>query len=182
MLKIGIITASTRGDRLGSQVADSVYEYAKSRNDQDVEYVAVDIKDFPLPLLGTTPTEEEGATIGRWSQTMKDLDGYIVVTPEYNRAVPGAYKNAIEYLQPEVANKVSAFVGYGGLGATRSIDQLRLISAEQQMATVKTTVNYLLAIDFENFSTFKPGPFHINNLEPMFAQLLSWSKAFQTIR
>ena len=32
------------------------------------------------------------------------------------------------------------FVGYGGVGGTRAVEQLRLIAAELQMATVRTQV------------------------------------------
>ena len=182
MLKIGIITASARDERLGDQVSKWILDYAESRNDEGVTYTAVDIKDFDLPFLGTKPTEAELATIKRWSETMAGFDGYVIVTPEYNRAVPGTFKNASDYLKPELENKVVGFVGYGGLGATRAIDSLRLISAEQQLASVKTTVNFLLAVDFENFKTFNPGPFHQTNAKAMFDQLLLWGKALQTVR
>lgn len=182
MLKIGIITASVREGRLGNQVTDWVLDFANARKDEGVTYESVDLKDYRLPLLGVTPTEEEGATIQKWSEKIASFDGYVIVVPEYNRAIPGAFKNAWDYLQPQLHNKAIAFVGYGGLGATRSIDQLRLAAGEQHLASVRTTVNFLLAVDFENFSTFKPGPFHANNANPMLDQLILWSNALKAIR
>jgi hypothetical protein len=36
--------------------------------------------------------------------------------------------------------------------------------------------------DFENFSTFKPTEMQAASVEPMFDQLIAWSKAMQTVR
>jgi len=49
MLRIGIITGSTRPNRKSPAVATWVLEIARKRN--DAEYELVDIKDFELPLL-----------------------------------------------------------------------------------------------------------------------------------
>jgi NAD(P)H-dependent FMN reductase len=49
MLKVGIITGSTRPNRESLEVAKWVLETAKKRNDAD--YVLVDIKDLDVPLL-----------------------------------------------------------------------------------------------------------------------------------
>jgi hypothetical protein len=39
-----------------------------------------------------------------------------------------------------------------------------------------------LFTDFENFSTFKPGPQHRQNLETMLDQLVAWGGAMKTRR
>src|SRR5207245_8801779 len=49
MLKVGIITGSTRPNRKSLDVAKWVLEAARKRS--DAEYELVDIKDFDLPLL-----------------------------------------------------------------------------------------------------------------------------------
>jgi NAD(P)H-dependent FMN reductase len=49
MLKIGIITGSTRPNRKSLDVAKWVLEIASRRNDAEVELV--DIKDFELPMV-----------------------------------------------------------------------------------------------------------------------------------
>src|SRR5207245_5349858 len=49
MLKVGIITGSTRPNRKSADVAKWVLEAARKRS--DAEYELVDIKDFELPLL-----------------------------------------------------------------------------------------------------------------------------------
>lgn len=181
-MKIGIVLGSVRDARNGKQVADWVVDYAKSRNDEGVEYELIDIKSFDLPLLGTDASAEQGADIQRFSETMAACDGYVFVTPEYNRSVPGVFKNALDYLQPELHNKAVGYVAYGGLGGLASIESLRLINAEQELASVRTMVTFSLMADFENMSVFKPNDYHVANANGMFTQLLNWSKALKTIR
>jgi NAD(P)H-dependent FMN reductase len=62
------------------------------------------------------------------------------VTPEYNHSFPAALKNAIDFLFREWNDKAAGFVGYGGLGAARAVEQLRPVLAEVKVATVRTQV------------------------------------------
>ena len=80
---------------------------------------------------------------------MASFDGYIFITPEYNHAIGGALKNALDFLNPELNNKAAGFVGYGSLGGTRAHENLRLILGELQVADVRTAVTFSLMSDFE---------------------------------
>jgi NAD(P)H-dependent FMN reductase len=77
------------------------------------------------------------------------FDAYIFVTAEYNHGIPGALKNAIDFLFMEWNNKVAGFVSYGGVGGVRAVEQLRLVIAELKVATVRTQVQLSLYTDFE---------------------------------
>ena len=46
-------------------------------------------------------------------------------------------KNAIDYLYAEWNNKAVGFVSYGNAGGARSVEHLRLVSGEPQMADVR---------------------------------------------
>lgn len=181
-MKIAIVIGSIREDRVGKQVGDWVESFANARGDEGVTYEVVDLKNYDLPLLGTVPTPAQGEAIHAWSTKMAEFDGYVFVTPEYNRVLPGAFKNALDYLQPELHNKAVGYVGYGGLGGLSSIQSLRLINAEQELASVRTMVTFSLMSDFENMSTFKPADYHEVNANKMLDQLLAWSNALQTVR
>jgi len=184
MLKIGIIIGSTRPGRNAEQVAKWVYELASKRN--DAEYELVDLKDYNLPLLD----EPYPASLGRymnahtkaWAEKIKSLDAFIFVNGEYNHSLPGALKNAIDYLYAEWNNKAAGFVSYGSAGGARAVEHLRLIMGELQVADVRTQVLLSLFTDFENFSVFKPAALHENNLNTMLDQLISWGTALKTIR
>lgn len=181
-MKLGIVVGSVREGRNGIQVGKFIQEAAVARNTEGVEFELVDLKEFNLPLLGTTPTEAQGASIEAWSKKMASFDGYVFVTPEYNRALGGAFKNALDYLKPEVANKAVGFVSYGGLGGSFAIASLRGIVAELQLASVRTMVTFSLMTDFENFSVFKPADFHMANVNGMLDEVISWSKALKSVR
>ena len=84
----------------------------------------------------------------------------IFVTPEYNHGIPGALKNAIDFLFREWNNKAAGFISYGSAGGARAVEQLRLVMAEVQIATIRNQVLLSLFTDFENFSVFKPAPQH----------------------
>jgi NAD(P)H-dependent FMN reductase len=94
-----------------------------------------------------------------WSAKIDSFDAYIFVTAEYNYGIPGALKNAIDFLFKEWNNKVAGFVSYGGAGGVRAVEQLRLVMAELKVATVRTQVQLSLYTGFENFTKFKPAPF-----------------------
>lgn len=186
IMKIGIISGSVREGNNATAVSEWVLDFATKRGDEGVEYELINLADYELPLLGAKlpaeSAEKAGAAIKAWSDKIASLDAYIFVTPEYNHAVGGALKNALDYLRPEVANKAAAMVGYGSLGGARAHENLRVILAEMSMATVRTTTNFSLMTDFENMSVFKPADYHATNANGMLNELILWSKAFQTIR
>lgn len=181
-MKIGILIGSVREQRNGAAVAKWTYEYALSRKDEGIDYELVDLKDYDLPFLGLTPTAAQGAAIKAWSEKIASLDAIVLVTPEYNHAMPGTLKNALDFLKPELADKVVGFVGYGGLGAARSIEHARNSLTTQDVATVNPTVNLSIITDFKNMSEFTPAAFHEGELKALFDKLIQWSKAFATIR
>ncbi|MEC5423926.1 NAD(P)H-dependent oxidoreductase [Virgibacillus sp. C22-A2] len=185
MLKIGIVLGSVRQGRNGEAVANWTYDFATKRND-DVEYEVVDLVDYNLPMLGAAVPEaaqqEAEAAIKGWSEKIASFDGFIFIAPEYNHAVGGAFKNALDYLKPEVSNKAAGFVGYGSLGGTRAHENLRLILGELQVADVRAAVNFSLMTDFENMSVFKPADYHAANANEMLDQVISWSGALKKVR
>lgn len=134
--RIGIIMSTTREGRFGEVPARWVLDVASRRTDLDFEIV--DLRDYPLPLLGGTDSSEAAE---RWSRKMDELDGYLFVTAEYNHSVSGALKNALDHAYPEFNKKPAAFVGYGGVGGARAVEQLRLICIELQMAPTRTAVH-----------------------------------------
>ena len=158
MIRIAIIIGSTRPGRKGEAVAKWVYEIAQKRS--DAEFELVDIKDFNLPLLDEPMSPMMGQYTHQhtktWSAKIASFDAYVFVTPEYNHATSGALKNAIDFLYHEWVNKVAGFVGYGGAGGARAVEQLRLVMAEVQVATVRNQVLLSMFTDFENFSVFQP--------------------------
>ena len=184
MVKIAIVVGSTRPGRNGDAVARWVHDQAVRRT--DAQFELVDIAAYDLPLLDE-PVPPSMGRYGkphtqRWAAKVAEFDGYVFVTPEYNHGPSAALKNALDYLYAEWNNKAAGFVGYGGAGGTRAVEQLRLIVAELQMATVRSQVALSLFTDFENLSTFRPAGQHEMALTTMLDQLVSWSQAMKSLR
>ena len=184
MLKIAIVIGSTRPGRVGEAVGKWVYELAKERGDAHFELV--DIKDFNLPLLDEPVPPSQGnyskEHTKRWAAKIASFDGFVFVTPEYNHAMSGALKNAIDFLYAEWNNKSAGFVGYGSAGGTRAVENLRLVMAELQIADVRAQVSLSLHTDFENFTIFKPASYHEKSLNGVFDQVVAWGGALKAIR
>jgi NAD(P)H-dependent FMN reductase len=184
MLRIAIIIGSTRPGRKAEAVGKWVYEIAQKRS--HAEFELVDIKDFNLPLLDEPMPPIMGQYTQHhtktWSAKIASFDAYVFVTPEYNHGTSGALKNAIDFLFAEWNNKAAGFVSYGGAGGARAVEQLRLVMAEVQIATVRNQVLLSMFTDFENFSVFKPAPQHEKSVNAMLDQVIAWGSALKALR
>ena len=184
MLKIAIILGSTRPGRNGEAVAKWVHEIARKRT--DAQYELVDLKDFNLPLLDEPVPPSQGQYskphTTAWAAKVDSFDGFVFVTAEYNHGIPGALKNAIDFLFREWNNKAAGFVSYGSVGGARAVEHLRLVLAEVQIATVRNQVLLSLFTDFENFSVFKPDARHEKSVNAMCDQVIAWAGALKPLR
>ena len=64
----------------------------------------------------------------------------------------------------------------------RGVEHLRLIAGELQMADVRAQVALTLATDFENYSTFTPGPRQLAIATSLLDQVVAWSDALAPLR
>lgn len=141
--RIGIIIGSTREGRFGDKPAAWIHDIARQRG--DLQFQLIDLRDHPLPFFDEAlpltwgPAKHPAAQA--WATLIAGLDGYIVVTPEYNHGPSAVLKNALDYAYAEFNRKPIAFVGYGGVGAARAVEQLRLNAVELQMAPVRNAVH-----------------------------------------
>ena len=184
MLRVAIITGSTRPGRNNEAVARWVHGIAKTR--ADAAFELVDIADYNLPLLNEPVPPSMGqynhAHTKTWAAKIGSFDAYVFVTPEYNHGTSAALKNAIDYLYREWNNKAAGFVSYGSAGGARAVEHLRLVMGELMVADVRAQVMLSLFTDFENFSKFRPDPRHDAEVNTMLDQVISWGGALKTLR
>lgn len=77
----------------------------------------------------------------RWAERIGHLDGFIFVTAEYNHSIPGALKNAIDFLYQEWNYKSASFVSYGsGTGGSRAVEHLRGVMGELKVYDLREQV------------------------------------------
>ena len=184
MLKIAIILGSTRPGRIGEAVAKWAFEVASKRT--DAEFELVDIADFNLPLLDEPVPPSLGQYTKdhtkRWAAKIDSFDGFIFVTSEYNHGIPGALKNALDFIFKEWNNKAAGFVSYGSAYGARAVESLRLVMGELMIADVRAQVLLSLFTDFENYSVFKPADRHEANLSTVIDQVIAWGTALRSVR
>jgi len=184
MIKIAIITGSTRPGRKSEAVARWVFDIASRRDDASFE--VVDIAAFGLPLLDEpvppSMNRYEKSHTHAWAAKIATFDAFVFVTPEYNHSTSGALKNAIDFLFREWNDKAAGFVGYGGAGGTRAVEHLRQVMGELKVADVRAQVALSLFNDFENFSTFKPRPQQEAAVHAMLDDLVAWGEALHAMR
>jgi NAD(P)H-dependent FMN reductase len=185
--KLAIVIGSIRPNRFAAHAAEWIERIATESGMFEVE--VVDLKNYPLPMFAEetspayAPSKDEVA--GRWQNKMAEFDAYIFTAAEYNRGPTAVLKNALDYAYKEWGNKPVAFVGYGGVGGARAIEQLRLNAIELQMAPIRTAVHilfpaYLAVVKEEK----KLGEFdYLNqNARDMLHQLIWWTNALKNAR
>jgi NAD(P)H-dependent FMN reductase len=94
-------------------------------------------------------------------------------------------KNAFDYGCKEFARKPIGFVGYGGVGAARAVEQLRLVAVEVQMARVRHAVHIGMA-EFPGLwqqgKKFEDYPHLAQAADAMLGDVAWWAKALKTAR
>ncbi|MEU6291321.1 NADPH-dependent FMN reductase [Streptomyces sp. NPDC005047] len=185
MTTIGIILGTTRPGRVGPQIAEWIEKTAHGRDDADFE--VVDIADYALPLFDEPRSPRLGDYAHdhtrAWAAKIGQLDGFVFVTPEYNRSIPAALKNAIDFVYNEWNNKAAGFVGYGSnVSGARAVDHLRHIAGAVQLAAVHTQLHLSLQTDFEQFRTFAPTERHEAALQQLLTEVVTWTNALAPLR
>jgi NAD(P)H-dependent FMN reductase len=184
MLNVAIILGSTRPGRIGEAVARWVYEIARRRSDATFELV--DVKDYNLPLLDEPMPPSLGRYTQphtkRWAAKIAEFDAFVFVTAEYNHGIPGALKNAIDYLYREWNHKAAGFVSYGAASGSRAVEQLRLVMAELRVADVRSQVLLSVFTDFENYTAFTPAASREAEVNRMIDDVVAWGVALKPLR
>jgi len=156
MTVISVIVGSTRQGRFSEKPAKWIFQHLKKRDGVDARLL--DLRDFPMPFFeeamppampGRPPYENE--VVRKWTAAIGASDGFIFVTPEYNYGPPAVLKNAIDWVYPEWHRKAAAFVGFGGVGGARSVQQLRETAIELQLAPIRSSVHIPVATLMAHF-------------------------------
>jgi NAD(P)H-dependent FMN reductase len=186
MIKIQILTGSSRPGRFNIQPAQWILEQAKGRTDIEIELI--DLQTVALPFLDEpqSPMQHnyEHAHTKEWSAKIADADGFIFVTPEYNHSYSPVLKNAIDYLYREWNHKPVAFISYGSLaGGSRAVEHLRTIAAELKMYDLREQImfpNYWEHLDAEGAYTFTGA--HETQAKELLDSLVFWATELKASR
>jgi chromate reductase len=123
--QIGCITGSLARDSINRRLAGRLAELAPP----GLEITEIDIRELPLYSYDLDADIPPAAR--RFKAAITASDGLLLVTPEYNRSIPGALKNALDWgSRPWGDNswhgKRAAIVGTGLNGAGTAVAQAHL--------------------------------------------------------
>lgn len=144
-LSIKVIVGSSRANRFSEKPAEWILGEARQRSELDVELL--DLRNYELPFFeeamppGLARDGYTNPAVVRWRDKVREADGFIVCTPEYNHGYPAVLKNALDYVYFAWSRKAVAFVSWGGAGGTRAVEQLRLVAVELDMAPLRAAVH-----------------------------------------
>ncbi|MGB3413604.1 MAG: NADPH-dependent FMN reductase [Microbacteriaceae bacterium] len=126
-IRIGYVIGSLAKNSINRQLANAMVKLAP----ENVEMVELEIKD--LPLYSHDYDADYPAVANEFKDSVSSVDGVLFITPEFNRGIPAALKNAIEWgSRPwgqNVWGKPAATLGAsgGGIGTAVAQQHLRAI-------------------------------------------------------
>ena len=173
---VAVIVGSNRRESINRKLAQALVKLGASKFEAKI----VRIDDLPIynqDNEGNLPAE-----VVRFKDEIAKADGVLIVTPEHNRSMPTALKNAIDFLYREWNNKSVGFVGYGGNGGARAVEILRQVVSNVELADVRAQVGLSLFTDFEDFTNFQPGSHHDPTVTLMLDQVIAWGRALKQLR
>ncbi|WP_040167277.1 NADPH-dependent FMN reductase [Microbacterium gorillae] len=141
--------------------------------------------EIPIADLGFyTPDADADypAEATAFKEAIADVDGVIIVTPEYSRSIPGVLKNALDWAsrpwgQGSFAGKPTAIIGTSG-GA------ISTAAAQQHLKAILSHMDAPVLGQPEGYVQNKPGLFGENGEvsdEGTVAFLQSYLAAFETL-
>ncbi len=144
---VAVLQGSLRSDRMGDRAAKWTSAQLEARGH---EVHLVDAAELQLPLLDRMWKEikddpaPEHADLRQKLRPVADLyervDGFAIVSAEYNHSAPPGLVNLIDYFLEEYLYRPSAIICYSSLpfGGVRGAMQLRALLAEVGMSSIPT--------------------------------------------
>lgn len=189
MLNLALIIGSTRPNRFADTPASWIVEGARTRTDFALS--VLDLRDQGLPLYEEPATAlftggaYSNPAAEAWRHRIGEYDGFIVTAAEYNHGPTAVLKNALDSAFLEWQRKPIGFVGYGGVGGARAIEQLRGTAIELHMAPIKAEVN----IAMEPFigiltqgKTLDDYDYLVKSRDTLFDEIVWWGEALKRAR
>ena len=140
-MNFAVLAGSVRVDRQGVKAARFVERSLAARG-HDVTLVDPCVLNLPLldRMYKEYPAGEAPEPLDRLAALYRSVDGFVVVSGEYNHSVPPALSNLLDYFLEEYFFRPSAIVCYsaGQFGGVRAAMQLRAMLCELGMPSISS--------------------------------------------
>lgn len=96
MAKIAAIAGSYREHSYNKRVLNIA---AAGVREAGGDVTVIDLRDFPMPIYNADDHEKNGfdPQASRLQDILKEHDGLLIASPEYNGSIPGGLKNVIDW-------------------------------------------------------------------------------------
>jgi chromate reductase len=131
--KVGYIVGSLAKGSINRQLAHALAKLAPPQ----LELVEIPIRD--LPLYSYDYDADYPPVARAFKQAIAEVDGILFVTPEYNRSIPGALKNAIDWASRPYGQNSFDHIPAAVIGA--SVGSLGTALAQQSLRAVLSFCN-----------------------------------------
>ena len=141
--RILVLYGSYRADRMGIRLADFIVEGFRARGD-DVELI--DAKAIGLPMLDRMykehPKGEAPAVLEKLAGQIRDADGFVFVTGEYNWGMQPGLKNLTDHFLEEWFWRPAAIASYsaGRFSGVRAALAWHGTLSEMGMVVISSTI------------------------------------------
>jgi len=138
MSKLVIISASVRDGRNSHRVALYFKSYLEENSLAESEILDLKSYNFPLFAERLKYQKEPLASVSAFAEKVRNADGVIIITPEYNGGYPASLKNVIDLLTDELYKKPVAIctVSDGNFGGTQVLTSLQFTLWKMKVWTV----------------------------------------------
>jgi chromate reductase len=146
--RIGYIIGSLASDSINRVLAGALVRLAPD----SLELTEIPIRD--LPLYNRDDENSPVAAVTDFKQAIEGSDGLLFVSPEYNRSIPGALKNAIDWGSRPWGHNSFARKPTGIIGASTGA-----IGTAVMQSSMRGVLSFLNAPQLnapEAYITFKP--------------------------
>lgn len=146
--RIGYLIGSLAGDSINRVLAGALVRLAPD----DLQLTEIPIRD--LPLYNRDDELSPVTAVTDFKRAIEDSDGLLFVSPEYNRSIPGALKNAIDWGSRPWGSNSFARKPTGIIGAS-----VGAIGTAVMQSSMRSVLSFLDAPQLnapEAYITFKP--------------------------
>ena len=141
--RILVLYGSYRSDRMGIRLAQFVVEGFRARGD---DVALIDAKELGLPMLDRMykeyKTGEAPAALEKLAGQIREADGFVFITAEYNWGVQPGLKNLTDHFLEEWFWRPAAIASYsaGRFAGARAATAWHGTLSEMGMVVVSSTI------------------------------------------
>jgi chromate reductase len=177
--EIAVIIGSLRKDSLNRKLAAAVVKLAPA------DFIFHQVEIGELPLYNQDDESNPTASVKRFRDEVRAMNGLVIVTPEYNRSIPGVLKNALDqgsrpYGQSVWAGKPAGILGIsnGAIGTALAQQHLRNILTYLDVQTLGQPEAFIQYKDglFDDAGEIGPGSRQF--LQNWMDKYVAWVKKF----